>query len=100
MLDRDRRWDAADVVHPWFVHTIEELPHVRRESFDVAALAFGINGLERERRFAGAARTGDDSHFAQRKIDIDALEIVLARSANLDAAPLDRSSDAFFVRDL
>ena len=52
------------------------------------AMALRVNCIEREARFAAAARASDGCQFSERKIDIDALEIVLARPANLDAAAL------------
>jgi hypothetical protein len=76
--------DAVDIVHSRFVHAIQKLPHVRAERLDVASLAFGINCLERQTRFAAAARPGNDGQLPYRKIYVDPLEIVLARTANLD----------------
>ena len=100
LLDRDRRRNAADIVDARLVHAVEELPHVGTESFDVAALAFGVNRFEGEAGFSGAARAGNNGQFTQGKIDIDAFEIVLARPSNLNATTLGRSSDAFFFSNL
>ena len=77
-----------DLIHTRLVHALEKLPHVWTEGFDVTALALRVNCIERETRFAAAARASDDCQFSERKIDIDALEIVLARPANLDATAL------------
>ena len=66
------------------------------KSFDVTPLAFGINGFEGETRFSAPARTGDDGQFSEREIEIDPLEIVLARAANLDATALCQRSQARF----
>ena len=96
LLDRDRGRNAANFVDARFVHAIEELPHVRAERFDVAALAFRVNGVESERRFSAPARAGDDGQFSERKIDIDAFEIVLARAANLNTTAFRRRGDATF----
>ena len=65
LLDRDRRRDAADFVDPRLVHAIEELPHVRREGFDVTPLAFRVDRVEGEARFSAPARAGDDGQFAR-----------------------------------
>src|SRR5262249_17572830 len=46
LLNRDCGGDAADVVDARLVHSIEELPHVRTERFDVTSLAFSVNRLE------------------------------------------------------
>src|SRR5438067_3446243 len=61
LLDRDGGRNAANFVHARFVHTIEELPHVRAESFDVTSLALRVDRVEGEARFAAAARPGDDA---------------------------------------
>ena len=100
LLDRDRGRDAADFVDPRLVHAVEELPRVGAECFDVTALAFGVNRVEGEARFAAAARAGDDGQFAQRQIEIDAFEIVLARPANLDAILRAWRCDALVLRNL
>ena len=85
LLDRDSRRDSTNVIDAGLIHAVEELPHVRRKRFDVAALAFGVDRLECERGFAGTARPGDDGQFPERKIDIDAFKIVLTRPSDLNA---------------
>src|SRR5439155_19743210 len=100
LLDRNGWRDATDVVHARFVHAVEELPHVRRKGVDVTALAFGVNCLKGQTRFAAAARTGDDRQFPQRKIDVDALEIILPRSANFDAIMRVRHSSTRYLHNL
>ncbi len=93
LLDGDRGRDTADVVHARLVHAVEKLPHVWAERFDVTSLAFGVNRLECQTRFAAAAGACDDRQFPQRKIDIDPFEIVLARPTNLNAILRDWRSD-------
>ena len=44
-------------------HHRQELAGVGRQRLDVAALAFGINGVERERRFAGAGQAREDDQL-------------------------------------
>ena len=48
-------------------------------------------------RFAASARAGDDGQFPERQIEIDALEIVLTRAANLNATVLRRCGQAVFL---
>ena len=84
LLDGDGRRDALDAVDARFVHAVEELPRVGREGFDVAALALGIDGVESEGRLARAARAGDDMEESAREIEIDAAEVVLARTADAE----------------
>ena len=64
------------------VHAVEELPRVRRERLDVAALAFGVQRIEHQRRLARARNAGDDDQLVQRQRERQVLEIVLARAMN------------------
>src|SRR5690606_2890362 len=48
-------------------------------------LAFGVDGVEGERRLAGAAEAGDDHELVARQLDVDVLQVVLARAADNDA---------------
>ena len=52
LVDRHRRRQTLDEVDVGFVHLPEELPGIGRQRFDVAALAFGEDRVERERRLA------------------------------------------------
>jgi hypothetical protein len=76
------------------------LPHIWAERFDVTSLAFGVNGLECQARFATAAGACDDRQFPQRKINIDPFEIVLACPTNLNAILRDWRSEMFCARSL
>ena len=84
LLDGDSGRDAFDAVHLRLVHAVEELPRVGRESFDVAALAFGVKRVERERTFTRTAQARDDDEPVQRQIEIKVLEIVVPDSAQAD----------------
>ncbi len=64
------------------LHHLEELPRVGAEGLDVAALPFGVDRVERERRFAGTREAGDDRQAFARNIHVDALEVVLACSTD------------------
>ena len=48
LIDRHRGRQAFDEVDVRFVHLPEELPGVRRQRLDVAALPLGENGVERQ----------------------------------------------------
>jgi hypothetical protein len=84
LIDRDGGRNALDAIDRRLVHAIEELARVRRESLDVAALTFGVQGVEHQRRFSRAADAGHDDQFVERQIEVEILEIVLARAANAD----------------
>ena len=55
LLDRDGGGKPFDEIDLRLLELIQELPRIGRERFDVLALAFSINGVEREGRLAGAA---------------------------------------------
>ena len=46
LVDRDGRREPLDAVDVGLVHLAEELPGIRRQRFDVATLAFGVDGVE------------------------------------------------------
>ena len=66
------------------VHALEKLARVGRERLDVSALALGVDRVEGEGRLAAPAGAGDDAEFADGEIDIDALEVVLVGSTDLN----------------
>ena len=64
------------------LHHLEELARIGAERLDVAALPLGVDGVEGERGFARAAEAGDHRQGLARDVDVDILEIVLARAAD------------------
>ena len=91
LADGDRRADALDRVDVRLLHPLEELPGVGRQRLDVAALPLGIDGVEGERRLAGAADPGHHDQRTGRQRQIDVLQVVGAGAANDDLAPRLRS---------
>jgi len=57
---------------------IQKLTSVRRQRFDIATLAFGIDRVECQGRFAGAGKAGDYGQFVSR-ISTSMFLSVLAR---------------------
>ena len=49
LLDRNARGQTGDMVHIWFFHFLEELLRVGGKALEVAALAFRVDRVERER---------------------------------------------------
>ena len=84
LVDRDRRQDAADRVDVRLVHAIEKLSGVRRKRLDVAALALGVEDVERQARLARARDAGDYGQGAVRDLEIDLFQVVLACAPNAD----------------
>jgi hypothetical protein len=52
LLDRDCRRQTLDAVDVGLAHQFEELAGIGGEGLDVAALALGVDGVERQRRLA------------------------------------------------
>ena len=84
LLDRHRGREPFDGVDVRLFHALEELPGVRGERFDVASLAFGVDGVEREGGLPGTGGAGNDGKGATRDLDVEALEVVLTRAFDAD----------------
>jgi hypothetical protein len=95
LLDRDRRRKAVDLVDIRFLHHLQELAGIGRQRLDVAALAFGIDGVEGQRGFSGAGQAGEHHESVAGNLDVDVLQIVLARTADGDRARRGRVLLAF-----
>ena len=54
-----------------FLHSAEKLSGVGGQTFNVASLAFGKNGIKSQTRFARAGKSGKDDHFVPRNFQID-----------------------------
>ena len=79
LVDRDRRRQALDEVDVGLVHLAEELPRVRRQRLDVAALTLGVDRVERQRRLARAREPGEHDQLIAGEHEVDVAEVVLAR---------------------
>ncbi|GAB4002556.1 hypothetical protein GCM10029992_41100 [Glycomyces albus] len=86
LVDRDGRGQALDEVDVGLVHLAQELAGVGRERLDVAALALGEDGVERQGRLAGARQPGEDDQGVPWEVEVDVLEVVLAGAAHDDVA--------------
>ena len=64
------------------LHHLEELARIGAQGLDVTPLPLGIDGVEGEARLARARQAGDHRQRLARDIDVDILEIVLARAAD------------------
>ena len=84
LLDGDGGGEAIDGVDVGALHLIEKLAGVGGEGFDVAALAFGVDGVEGEGGFSGAGEAGDDGEGVAWDGDGDVAQVVLTGAANVD----------------
>ena len=78
LVDRDRRRKPFDGVHVGLVHLAQELPRIRRQRLHVAALALGVDRVERQRALARPGQARDDHERVARQRERDVLEVVLA----------------------
>ena len=79
---------ALDEIDVGLAHQLQELAGIGTQALDIAALALGVDGVEGERAFARAREAGHDDKLLARDVEIDALEIVLARAAHADEVVL------------
>ena len=82
--DGDGRRDAVDLVHVRLFHALQKLPRVGGERFHVAPLALGVDGVEGQRRFAGARHAGDHGQLVVGNRKRNVLQVVDPRAANPD----------------
>ena len=99
LVDRDGRGEPVDVVDVRLLHLPEELAGVGGETFDVATLPFGENGVEGQRALARPGKPGEDDELVTRDVDVDVLEIVLPGAANANPVVLSHGG-GFLARAL
>jgi hypothetical protein len=84
LFNADRRRQALNVVDIGLLHHFQKLACISRQRFNVAALPFGIDGIEGEARFTGAGQAGDDRQRVAWNINVHAFEIMLAGTPHLN----------------
>ena len=85
LVDRHRGREPLDEVDIGLVHLPEELPRVRRQRFDIAALTFGEDRVEGQARLARAGQPGEDDQRVSRKLQRDVLEVVFTCTTHDEA---------------
>src|SRR6266481_380796 len=83
--DGDGGCYPAHFINIRLVHALEELAGVSRKRLDIAALALGIDRVERQRGFTRATDAGDHCHEVNRNRERDVLEIVDASAPYFDS---------------
>ena len=78
LVDRDRRRQTLDEVDVRLVHLAQELPRVRGQRLDIAALALGEDGVEGQARLAGSGEAGEHDERVAREVEGDVAQVVLA----------------------
>ena len=82
LVDGDGGTEALDEVDVGLVHLTEELPGVRRQRLDVAALPLGEDGVERQARLARTGQPGEDDQGVPGQVETDVTQVVLARATD------------------
>ena len=78
LFDGDDRAKPRDFVHIRTLQVAQEVSGIRGESLNVAALPFGEERVERQRRLAASAQPGNHRQAVAGDTDIDVLQIVHA----------------------
>ena len=76
MSESDGRGEAVDAFHRRFFDFIQELADIGGDGLDIAPVSFGVDGIEGQRGFAGAAHADDGGYFSFRDIDIDIFQVI------------------------
>ena len=82
LVDRDGRAQPLDEVDVRLVHLAEELPGVRRQRLDVAALPLGEDRVEGQARLARAGEPGEHDQGVPGQVEADVTQVVLARATD------------------
>ncbi len=84
LVDGDGRRQPFDEVDVGLVHLAEELAGVGRERLDVAALALGVDGVERQGGLSGARETREHDELVAWELERDVAQVVLSGPADGD----------------
>ena len=55
LFDGNGWTESVNGVHFWPLHLVEKLAGIRGKRFDIPALTFGVDGVERQGRLPGSA---------------------------------------------
>ena len=84
LLDGNGRREALDAVDVRLVHHGQKLARVGRQRLHVPTLTFGVQGVEGQGRLARPGQPGEHDQLLPGQIQVDALQIVGARTAHAD----------------
>src|SRR3546814_13870865 len=76
--------ETLDMLDIGLLHHLQKLARISGEGFNIAPLPLRIDGVEGKRTFPRTGKAGDDDQLVAGQVDIDALQIVLARAAHGD----------------
>ncbi|MNO30569.1 hypothetical protein D3C76_205090 [compost metagenome] len=80
LVDGYCRGQPVNGVDIRLLHLPEELPCIGRQGFHITALSLSVDRIERQRRFAGAAKSRQHDEAVTRNRYVNVLEIVCSRT--------------------
>ncbi len=84
LLNGDGRAYVFNGVDIRAVQKFQKLPCVGAERLRVPAVAFRMQGIKYQRGFSSPTQSGNYDQLAQRKIEIDILQVILPDAAQAD----------------
>ncbi len=84
LLNADDGRQSRNLIHVRALHASEEVTRIGRERLDIAALAFGKDGVEGQTRLSASAQSGDDRQRVTRNFDVYVLEVMYACAPDVD----------------
>ena len=84
LFNRDRRRQTSNRVVSGLFHLAKKLPRIRGQALDVTPLPLSVEGVEGQGRLSRAGDAGHDDELLLRDVDVDRLEIMFRRAADLD----------------
>ena len=84
LIDRHGRRQAVNRIQIRLIHLAQKLARIAGKALDIATLALGIDGIERQRTLTRTGKAGNDHELVARNRDIDIAQVVLTRTANND----------------
>ena len=85
LLDGNGGRDPVDQIDVGLLNPLEKLARICGQRLDVTALAFGVERVEGERRFARTGDAGDDGQSVVLDLKINVLEVMNPGPANHNA---------------
>ncbi len=76
LLDGNGRREPLDALHVRLLHLLEELPGIGGEALHIAALPFGVDGVEGKGRFSRTGDAGDDHQPVAGDLHVEALQVM------------------------
>ncbi|MEI2689311.1 MAG: hypothetical protein V9H69_06185 [Anaerolineae bacterium] len=73
---------ALDLIHVRLLHQPQELAGIGREGFDIASLAFGVDGVKGQAGLARTRQAGDHHQLVARDLKVDVFQVVFAGATN------------------